>query len=67
MEEIAKRVKKTRDAGFTLKNDKGQVVNRTVFAWRLAEVRPWTTRNAGFIRRLMRALGLVYIEHRARI
>jgi len=64
--EIAKRVKKTRDATFTLKNDKGQVVNRTtqiasVGSAALDNEECWT------YQALMRALGLVYVEHQARI
>ncbi len=64
--EIAKRVKKTRDATFTRKNAKGQVVNRTtdiasVGSAAIDNEECWT------YQALMRALGLVYIEHQARI
>lgn len=63
---IAKRVKKSRDASFTQKNDKGQVVNRTngianVGSAALDNEECW------LIQAMMRALGLVYIEHQARI
>ena len=66
LDEIAKRVKKTRDATFTPKNDKGQVVNRTtqiasVGSAAMDNEECWT------YQALMRALGLVYIEHQARI
>jgi formate dehydrogenase major subunit len=64
--EIAKRVKSTRDAGFTTTNAKGQVVNRTtaiasVGSAALDNEECWT------YQALMRSLGLVYIEHQARI
>jgi len=64
--EIAKRVKKTRDATFTHKNANGQVVNRTVEivsggSSALDNEECW------IYQALMRALGLVYIEHQARI
>jgi formate dehydrogenase major subunit len=64
--EIAKRVKATRDASFEHKNAKGQVVNRTaaiasVGSAALDNEECWT------YQALMRALGLVYIEHQARI
>lgn len=63
---IAERVKKTRDASFTLQNEKGQTVNRTtaiasVGSAAMDNEECWT------YQALMRALGLVYIEHQARI
>ena len=64
--EIARRVKKTRDADFTNKNDKGQIVNRTTA---IASVGSAALDNeeCWIYQTLMRALGLVYIEHQARI
>ncbi len=64
--EIAKRVKKTRDGSFEKKNSKGQVVNRTtkiasIGSAALDNEECWTYQT------LMRSLGLVYIEHQARI
>jgi len=64
--EIAKRVKATRDAYFIEKNDKGQVVNRVeaiahVGSAALDNEECWP------LAVMMRALGLVYIEHQARI
>lgn len=64
--EIAKRVKTTRDATFEARNAKGQVVNRTmgiasVGSAALDNEECWT------YQALMRALGVVYIEHQARI
>ena len=63
---IAERVKKTRDATFTKKNGKGQVVNRTTD---IASVGSAALDNeeCWIYQALMRALGLVYIEHQARI
>ena len=64
--EIAKRVKRSRDASFTAKNAKGQVVNRTngiahVGSAALDNEECWA------LQTMMRALGLGYIEHQARI
>jgi formate dehydrogenase major subunit len=66
LDEIAKRVKETRDATFARKNDKGQVVNRTS---QIASVGSAAMDNeeCWLYQALMRALGLVYIEHQARI
>jgi formate dehydrogenase major subunit len=64
--EIAKRTKATRDSSFTAKNAKGQVVNRTTA---IASVGSAALDNeeCWIYQALMRALGLVYIEHQARI
>ena len=64
--EIAKRVKDARDQGFVKANAKGQVVNRTeniahIGSAALDNEECWT------IQAMMRSLGLVYIEHQARI
>jgi len=66
LENIADRVKKTRDTGFEKVNAKGQVVNRTtkiasIGSAALDNEECWT------YQALMRSLGLVYIEHQARI
>ncbi len=63
---IAQKVKTTRDATFEARNGKGQVVNRTmgiasVGSAALDNEECWT------YQALMRAIGLVYIEHQARI
>jgi formate dehydrogenase major subunit len=63
---IALNTKKTRDATFTYKNNKDQVVNRTegiahIGSAALDNEECWP------IQAMMRALGLVYIEHQARI
>lgn len=64
--QIAQRVKQSRDASFTRKNMKGQLVNRTdgiahVGSAALDNEECW------LLQAMMRALGLVYIEHQARI
>ena len=64
--EIAKRVKRSRDASFTQRNAQGQLVNRTngiahVGSAALDNEECWP------LQAMMRALGLVYIEHQARI
>lgn len=66
LKEIASRVKETRDATFTHKNRKRQVVNRTT---QIASVGSAAMDNeeCWIYQALMRALGLVYIEHQARI
>jgi len=63
---IAKRIKETRDAGFERTNAKGQTVNRTT---RIASVGSAALDNeeCWIYQALMRTLGLVYIEHQARI
>lgn len=63
---IAKRVKKSRDASFQHKNSKGQVVNRTMG---IASVGSAALDNeeCWLLQAMLRALGLVYIEHQARI
>jgi formate dehydrogenase major subunit len=63
---IAQKVKATRDATFEIRNAQGQVVNRTmgiasVGSAALDNEECWT------YQALMRAIGLVYIEHQARI
>jgi len=66
LSQIAKRVKATRDAEFTLKNDKGQVVNRTTTIASVGSA-AMDNEECWIYQALMRALGLVYIEHQARI
>ena len=66
LDKIASNVKKSRDANFILKNGKGQVVNRTE---EIAHVGSAALDNeeCWLLQGIMRALGLVYIEHQARI
>jgi formate dehydrogenase major subunit len=66
LDEIAKRIKASRDKSFTETNAKGQTVNRTNG---LASVGSAAMDNEEcFIyQKFLRSLGLVYIEHQARI
>ena len=66
LDEIAKKIKKSRDAGFTRENDKGLVVNRTDS---IASVGSAALDNEEcyVLQKWLRSLGLVYIEHQARI
>jgi len=64
--EIARRIKKSRDASFVEKNDKGQVVNRTngiaaVGSCHINNEEGW------LYLKFLRSLGLVYIEMEARL
>jgi formate dehydrogenase major subunit len=63
---IAERVKKTRDATFTKKNAKGQVVNRTTGIAHVGSA-ALDNEECWLLQGIMRAMGLVYIEHQARI
>jgi len=65
-EKIAQRIKATRDATFALKNSKGQTVNRcdgiaSVGSAAMDNEECW------IYQAFLRSLGLVYIEHQARI
>ena len=66
LDTIARRVKDTRDATFAMTNAKGQVVNR---AEGLASVGSAAMDNeeCWIYQTFLRSLGLVYIEHQARI
>ncbi len=66
LSQITDRIKRTRDAGFETANAKGQTVNRTT---RMASVGSAAMDNeeCWIYQALMRSLGLVYIEHQARI
>jgi formate dehydrogenase major subunit len=66
LSEIAKKVKATRDSHFIEKNDKGQMVNRVEA---IAHVGSAAVDNEECwpLQAMMRALGLVWIEHQARI
>ena len=66
LSEIAKRVKKTRDTDFVKKNSKGQIVNRTTAIASVGSA-AMDNEECWIYQTLMRALGLVYIEHQARI
>lgn len=64
--EIAKKIKKSRDAGFTKVNAKGQVVNRNDAIAHVGSA-ALDNEECYILQKWLRALGLVYIEHQARI
>jgi formate dehydrogenase major subunit len=66
VDEIAKRVKKSRDESFETVNAQGQTVNRTQA---IASVGSAALDNeeAYLYQKFLRGLGLVYIEHQARL
>jgi len=66
LEQIAKRVKETRDASFQHKNAKGQVVNRTMGIASVGSA-AMDNEECWIYQAMVRALGLVYVEHQARI
>ncbi len=66
LDEIAKRVKKSRDASFMAKNAKGQVVNRTNGIAHVGSA-ALDNEECFMLQKLMRSWGLIYIEHQARI
>lgn len=66
LSEIAKRVKATRDAHFEHENANGQVVNRTTAIASVGSA-AMDNEECWIYQALMRSLGLVYIEHQARI
>jgi len=65
-ERIAEKVKATRDATFTEKNAKGAVVNRTTGIAHVGSA-ALDNEECWVLQTIMRGLGLVYIEHQARI
>ncbi len=66
LDEIAQRIKKTRDETFITKNAKGQVVNRTDGIAHVGSA-ALDNEECYILQKWLRSLGLVYIEHQARI
>ncbi len=66
LSQIALRIKKTRDATFEFKNQKGQTVNRTLAIAHVGSA-ALDNEECWLLQAMMRALGLIYIEHQARI
>ena len=66
LDQIADRIKKTRDAGFIPKNDAGDVVNRVTNIASMGSA-ALDNEECWLLQTLLRALGLVYIEHQARL
>jgi formate dehydrogenase major subunit len=66
IEQIAQRIKDTRDANLIEKDDQGRTVNRLEAIASLGGA-ALDNEECSLIVKAMRALGLVYIEHQARI
>ncbi len=66
LDEIANRIKKTRDETFVSKNSKGQVVNRCDGIAHVGSA-ALDNEECYILQKWLRSLGLVYIEHQARI
>jgi formate dehydrogenase major subunit len=66
LDEIAQRIKKARDETFVVKNAKGQVVNRTDGIAHVGSA-ALDNEECYILQKWLRSLGLVYIEHQARI
>src|SRR4030042_158063 len=66
LEEIAKRIKDTRDNNWIEKDKDGNLVNRTEAIASLGSA-SLDNEECYLISKLMRSLGLVYLEHHARI
>jgi len=66
LHEIAKRIKTTRDKHFIAKDSEGRTVNRLEAIASLGGA-ALDNEECSLIVKAMRALGMVYIEHQARI
>jgi formate dehydrogenase major subunit len=66
LDEIAGRIKKSRDASFITKNAKGQIVNRTDGIASVGSA-AMDNEECYLYQKFLRSVGLVYIEHQARI
>lgn len=66
LDRIAENIKKTRDKGFDTVNAKGQEVNRTTAMASVGSA-AMDNEECYIYQKFLRALGLVYIEHQARI
>jgi len=66
LDRIARRVKQTRDAGFTATNAKGQQVNRLENLFTLGTSH-MDNEECALVHQAVRALGVVHLDHQARI
>ena len=66
LERIARRIKETRDASFQMTNRDGSAVNRTEAIASLGSA-ALDNEECWLYQTLLRAIGLVYVEHQARI
>jgi formate dehydrogenase major subunit len=64
--QIAKRIKATRDKDFIVKNEKGQVVNRTESIAHMGSSK-LDNEECWMVTTMTRTLGLVQIDHQARV
>jgi len=66
IEQVARKIKDTRDKNFTEKNAAGQVVNRNEAMFHMGSSQ-MSNEEASIMVQAQRALGIVYIDHQARI
>ncbi len=66
LDQIAMRIKKTRDKTFTARNSDGQIVNRTNGIAHVGSA-ALDNEECYLLQKWLRSLGLIYIEHQARI
>jgi formate dehydrogenase major subunit len=66
LDRIARRIKETRDRSFVRKNQKGQIVNRCDGIAHVGSA-ALDNEECYILQKWLRSLGLVYIEHQARI
>ena len=66
LDKIAANVKKSRDKSFKVRNDKGEIVNRTEGIASVGSA-AMDNEECFLYQKFLRGLGLVYIEHQARI
>lgn len=66
LNEIAKRIKQTRDKYFIVKDEKGRTVNRLEAIAHVGSA-ALDNEECYILQKFMRSLGLVYIEHQARV
>lgn len=66
LDQIADRIKTTRDTGFIHKNDQGDIVNRVTNMASMGSA-ALDNEECWLYQTLLRAMGLVYIEHQARL
>lgn len=66
LDRIAAQIKKSRDASFQVRNGRGQIVNRTEGIASVGSA-AMDNEECFLYQKFLRALGLVYIEHQARI
>ena len=66
IEKVARRIKDTRDKHFVQKNAEGQMVNRLDAMFHVGSSQ-MSNEEASIVVQALRAMGIVYIDHQARI